>query len=107
MARQPLFERLKSGLKDGIAYQKGESELRSFSLSIPDPPKIYAAEDIKALRHSFQMSQSAFSRLLSVSKKTVEGWEQGVRTPSGSAARLLQFIENPQLLEPRVLPARS
>lgn len=101
MARKPLFERLKEGLEDGVAYQKGDIELKTFSLSIPGPPKTYAAEDIKALRRSFQMSQTAFSRLLSVSKKTVEGWEQGLRTPSGSAARLLQFIENPKLLEAR------
>lgn len=106
MARKPLFERLKEGLEDGIAHQKGERELRTFSLSIPEPPKVYAAEEIKALRHSFQMSQSAFSLLLAVSKKTVEGWEQGIRTPSGSAARLLQFIENPRLLEARTDPAR-
>ncbi len=107
MTRKPLFERLKAGLEDGISHQKGEGELKVFSLSIPDPPRVYGAEDIKAIRRSFQMSQSAFSRLLSVSKKTIEGWEQGVRTPSGSAARLLQFIENPQLFEAGSQPASS
>lgn len=98
MARRPLFERLQRGLQEGVAHQRGEADLRTFTVSIPDPPRPYAADDIKSLRKSFQMSQEAFSRLLSVSKKTIEGWEQGTRTPSGSAARLLQFLENPRLL---------
>ncbi len=112
MTRKPLFERLKQGLEEGTAHQKGELELRELQVDIPAPPKAYAADEIRAIRQSFRLSQVGFSRLLAVSKKTVEGWEQGVRTPTGSAARLLQFIENPHLLqasttEPHFSPAQS
>lgn len=99
MARKPLFDRLRAGLEEGIAHQKGELELKVTEVNIPDPPRVYGSAEIKSLRRSFHMSQEAFSRLLAVSKKTVEGWEQGVRTPTGSAARLLQFIEDPRLLQ--------
>lgn len=44
------------------------------------------------------MSQSVFARLLMVSTKTVQSWEQGVRNPMHSSLRLIQFIENPDLL---------
>lgn len=99
MARKRLFERLKAGLEEGIAHQKGELELNVVEVNIPDPPRVYGSAEIKSLRRSFRMSQASFSKLLAVSKKTVEGWEQGVRVPTGSAARLLQFIEDPKLLQ--------
>jgi putative transcriptional regulator len=44
------------------------------------------------------MSQAGFARLLQVSSKTVRSWEQGARRPQQSSARLLQFIEHPELL---------
>jgi hypothetical protein len=34
--------------------------------------------------------------LLNVSGKTVESWEQGLRKPSGPAARFLQLLEAPE-----------
>jgi DNA-binding XRE family transcriptional regulator len=47
------------------------------------------------------MSQAVFARLLNVSTKTVQSWEQGDRKPSQAALRLIQvFRHNPSgLLE--------
>jgi putative transcriptional regulator len=96
--RPSLFNRLKAGLEDGIAHAKGEKVLRTTELSIPDTPPDYTAERIRSIRTARKMSQYHFSLLLNVSCKTVQGWEQGLRRPSQSAARLLQVIENPDLL---------
>jgi predicted transcriptional regulator len=38
------------------------------------------------------MSQGVFAKMLNVSAKTVQSWEQGERRPSQAALRLLQVI---------------
>ena len=93
-----LFERLKKGLNEGIAHERGERTLRVTEVVIPDPPQSYGAEDVRRIRTRMRMSQAGFARLLQVSNKTVQSWEQGTRRPQQSSARLLQFIEHPDLL---------
>jgi hypothetical protein len=45
------------------------------------------------------MSQGVFARLLNVSVKTVQSWEQGERKPSHAALRLLQVLaEQPEMV---------
>ncbi len=45
------------------------------------------------------LSQSEFARLLGVSVRTLQEWEQGRRTPSGPARMLLAIAhKNPQAL---------
>ena len=39
------------------------------------------------------MSQAVFAATLNVSTKTVQAWEQGLRTPSQASARLLQLLD--------------
>ena len=50
-------------------------------------------EEIKQLRGRCGLSQPLFAMALGVSVKTLESWEQGRNTPSGSAARLLEIID--------------
>ena len=101
-AQQPessFFEDLQDGLLEGIAHFRGEIELKTTTITIPDPPPTYDAERVRALRTGLGFSQPYFSRILNVSSKTVQSWEQGTRVPSQSSARLLQLIENPHLLD--------
>jgi putative transcriptional regulator len=95
-SRKPLFERLKAGLEEGIRHAKGEITLKTTTLELPDrPPEVGAAELIR-LRLASGMSQAIFARLLNVSTKTVQSWEQGQRRPSQAALRLIQvFRHNP------------
>jgi len=93
-----FFEDLQEGLLEGIAHFRGEIELRTTIMTIPDPPPAYDAEKVRTLRTGLGFSQPYFSRLLNVSPKTVQSWEQGTRVPSQASARLLQLIENPHLL---------
>lgn len=97
--RKKMFERLKEGLEEGIAYERDEFELNSSTIEIPKPPREYGSNDIRQLRDKLEMSQAQFAKFLFVSRKTVQGWEQGLRRPTSSAARLLQFIEQPELLK--------
>ena len=97
--KSSFFEDLQEGLLEGIAHFRGEIELRTATATVPDPPPSYDAERIRTLRTGLGFSQPHFSRLLNVSPKTVQSWEQGTRVPSQSSARLLQLIENPHLLD--------
>ncbi len=95
--RKPLAERLKSGLTEAVPFAKGELTLRTVEVPVP-PPEI-AAKEVTSLRVKIGMSQAVFARVLNVSTKTVQSWEQGERKPSHAALRMLQvFRENPNLV---------
>lgn len=85
-----LFEQLKAGLEDSIAYSRGELTLVTTKLPAP-PPKLGAAA-VRAIRDNLHMSQAVFAAIVNVSKKTVQSWEQGARQPSDAALRLLQVV---------------
>jgi len=40
-----------------------------------------------------RMSQSVFARVLNVSPKTLQSWEQGIRKAAQAAQRLLEVLE--------------
>jgi putative transcriptional regulator len=95
-SRKPFFERLKTGLEEGIRHAKGEITLKTTTLEMPDRPPDVDAEELVKLRLENGMSQSIFARILNVSAKTVQSWEQGQRKPSQAALRLIQvFRQNP------------
>jgi putative transcriptional regulator len=97
MKRKPLAERLEQGLKEGIQFAKGELTLRT--TVIPSPPAEIRAKEVTALREKAGMSQTVFARVLNVSTKTVQSWEQGQRKPSHAALRMLQvFRSRPQVV---------
>lgn len=88
--RRPLAERLKAGLSEAVQFAKGELSLRT--VQIPDPPPEIAANEVTSLRTKSGMSQAVFARVLNVSTKTVQSWEQGERKPSHAALRMLQVF---------------
>lgn len=48
------------------------------------------APDAGAIRSALGLSQAAFADLLGISRRTLEGWEQGRRLPDGPARVLLR-----------------
>jgi putative transcriptional regulator len=88
--RKPLFERLKIGLAEGIAYSQGALNLKT--VEVPDEPPEIDAKTLAALRAQTAMSQAVFAKLLNVSAKTVQSWEQGLRRPSQASRRLIQVL---------------
>src|SRR5262249_22300259 len=92
--RLPLAEQIRKGLEEAIRHAKGEITLKTTTLELPDrPPEVGAAELIR-LRLASGMSQAIFARLLNVSTKTVQSWEQGRRKPSQAALRLIQVFRH-------------
>jgi putative transcriptional regulator len=81
--RRPLFERLRQGLNEGIAHAKGKLTLKT--VEVPEQPPEIDAKTLAALRVQAAMSQGVFAKMLNVSTKTLQSWEQGVRKPSDDA----------------------
>lgn len=95
--RKPLFDRLKQGLQEGIAHAQGGLTLRT--VEVPDDPPEIDGPTLVALRAQAAMSQAVFAKLLNVSTKTLQSWEQGLRQPSEASRRLIQvFSEQPAML---------
>jgi putative transcriptional regulator len=92
--RQQFFERLKTGLEEGIRYARGEITLKTTTLEMPDRPPEVDAKELTKLRLKSGMSQAIFARMLNVSTKTIQSWEQGQRKPSQAALRLIQVFRH-------------
>lgn len=89
--RKPLFDRLKQGLEEGIAHAQGKLDLRT--IEVPAAPPGIDAKSLVALRESIDMSQAVLARVLNVSTKTVQSWEQGTRRPSHASLRLIELLD--------------
>ena len=87
-----LFEDLKEGLEEAIAYEKGYGAGRVKTYMIL-PVKEYSGKEIRDIRTKAGMTQSVFASYMGVSIKTVEAWEAGTNHPSGAASRLLSMME--------------
>lgn len=97
--RMSVFEQIRAGLEDSIAYSKGQLSLKTTVL--PAPPPRVGARQVIALRKKLKMSQAVFAATLNVSTKTVQSWEQGARKPSDAALRMIQIVRD----EPKVIRA--
>lgn len=79
-----LFDDLVQSLKEAKAISKGEMPAaRRFTVLPPDA---------KAVREKTGLSQVDFARLMQVSVKTLQNWEQHRRNPTGPAAALLKIV---------------
>ncbi len=95
--RKPLAERLKTSLEEAIRHARGGITPKTTVVELPDEPPEIDAPTLLAIRDQSRMSQAVFARLLNVSTKTVQSWEQGVRTPSHASRRLIQvFSQHPE-----------
>jgi len=64
--------------------------------------RVYTPEQLLAIsaRHAVKLTQKEFARLLNVSIDSVQDWEQGRRSPRGTAKTLLRVAQNhPEVLE--------
>ena len=86
-----LFNDLKEGLEEAIAYEKGAGEATIKTYMIL-PVKEYSGEEIRDIRKKTGMTQSVFASYMGVSVKTVEAWEGGRTHPTGPVFRLLDML---------------
>lgn len=80
-----LFADLAASLKQAGQIARGERKAS----------RIFRFSDsrIRSIRERTQLSQADFARLMGVSVKTLQNWEQARRQPTGPAAALLQIME--------------
>ncbi len=81
-----LGRRLVAGLNDALAHARGELELPSYTVSVPE--KI----DVAELRRRLGLSQAAFARAFGLDVTALHAWEQGRRKPDRAARVLLAVI---------------
>jgi putative transcriptional regulator len=91
--KKELFDELKSSLNEVLDHAQGKITLKTKNMPIPDPPKVRAEKEIVRIRKRLGVSQAVFARVLGVARDTEISWEQGRRTPSGPALRLLEIAE--------------
>ena len=80
------FDAIEAGLKDAIAYARGDTS-RGNGRDYPT-----ADLDIVADRRKTGLSSAQLSRAVGVSRSTLARWERGQGRPTGPARRLLQVM---------------
>lgn len=88
--KRRMFDQLLQSVKEGGAILRSENKTaRRFTVGSPE---------VKAVREKTSLSQSEFARLIGVSVKTLQNWEQDRRRPTGPAVALLRIIgQEPKL----------
>lgn len=88
---QDMFDELMASVSEAGAILRGEREparvTRFDDATNGATPK---TPNARAVREQLGLSRSQFAALIGVSERTVEGWEQGRRQPSGPALTLLR-----------------
>lgn len=88
-----LFGELMQSLNQAVQYSQGE-QISVRTTKLPTPPEPMSKKDIIELRERLNCSQAVFAHLLNVSIKTLQAWEQGARTPSDVALKLLTIAKH-------------
>jgi putative transcriptional regulator len=83
--KEALFQELIASVREGGAILRSERKpSRRFKVD---------AKGVRSIRESTQLSQAEFARLIGVSVRTLQNWEQERRKPTGPAAALLRVIQ--------------
>lgn len=99
-----LFDDLKQGLEEAIAYEKGVGEATTRTYTIR-PVREYTGKEIRDIRMKAGMTQKVFASYMGVSPKTVEAWEHGTTHPTGPVFRLLELLDSKEIDDVRYVVA--
>ena len=55
--------------------------------------RVTQVNDVMMTRQKLGLSQAAFARMLGISPRTIQEWEQGRRSPQGAALSLLRIAQ--------------
>jgi len=86
IANEMAHDLFKAGVMDEITLRQVKA------LCLPKK-RAYKPKDIRRIRDANHLSQAAFAAILGIGKTTVQQWEQGQKTPSGPASRLLDLVD--------------
>ncbi len=91
MKKNDEFEGLKRALLEAVEVSHGRAKAARVS--------VREIESVQEVRQNLKLPRAEFARLLGVSVRTVEGWEQGRRNPSGAAKMLLRVaVRSPKAI---------
>ncbi len=82
---ETLFQDLLASVRDMGRHARGEEVPGARVEETIEP-------DVKALREGAGVSQAEFARLIGVSRRTLENWEQHRARPTGPARALLKIV---------------
>lgn len=80
-----LFAQLKKSIRQAGAIERGKRK--------PSRQFEFTPSRIQTVREKAELSQAQFARLLGVSVRTLQNWEQARREPTGPAKALLRIVE--------------
>jgi putative transcriptional regulator len=87
--KREMFEQLLDSVREAGAILRHKKPARRV---------VIGASGVRSIRERTTLSQSEFARLIGVSVKTLQNWEQDRPRPGGPAAALLKIIAHePQL----------
>ena len=92
--KRSLGDEIIRGFEEGIAHMRGEIQLRTRVIDIPDPI------DVHAIREKSGMSQTDFAARYGFSLRTLQEWEQGRSRPDSAVRAYLIVIDrNPEAVQ--------
>ena len=90
MKQDKELEQFKADLLASVKELKSGKVARSTKVDVPF---------VVSVRNHVGLSQSEFAKLLGVSVRTLQGWEQGRIKPSGAAKTLMRIADkHPEVL---------
>lgn len=106
--KRNLFAELMEGVQAMQAQREGKLTLRTHNVPAPEIKGQANAQFFIAARNRFNVSRPVWARMLHVSPRTVEKWEQGGQT-STLAATLVELVSRyPDTIERiQCLPIRA
>lgn len=67
-----------------------------------------ARQEIKAIRFSYNLSQSAFAKMINISVNSLQNYEIGRTNPSSAVTALFMFVkECPHVFKPKLHPTHK
>lgn len=91
MASRSQIKRASSGEALGLKLLQSVREMKAAKAA--RVTKVEPNEVVQA-RQRTGLSQAQFAEALSISKRTLQEWEQGRRSPSGAAQTLIRIAKN-------------
>ena len=80
------YTEISAGLKDSVSHAKGlKGRAREYRIK---------PIDVRAIRAKTGMSQQTFCATFGISLGTLRHWEQGLRSPRGTARVLLRIVDH-------------
>ena len=84
MMKDSMFDELLQSVKESGAILRGENKTARRI--------VFRSRKVRLIREKTSLSQSEFARLIGVSVKTIQNWEQDRHRPTGPAVALLRII---------------